>query len=186
MVLCVILAYLLQGDPGSPCQPKPGYVWSGADVELVYLSPREYPGIPKTIAAWLETHRFTIPQSYCDSTAHNAFCADLAVLGSSDWAVLASRADSSRVIVFWSGSTDSISELNKFQDSYYVCEGRRFGFSRLIVPTTPADELERYSYYKATPPVPIKHSCLEDIDCEKASEVFYWNERKRYELIGAD
>ena len=182
----VILASLLEGDPGTPCQPKPGYEWSGADVEIVYLNPREYPGLPKNIAAWLGSRSFTIPQSYCDSTAHNAFVGDLGGPGSADWAVLASRADSSRVIVFWNGSTDSVSEVNQYPDVYFVCEGRRFGFPRLIVPTKPADELSRYSYYEDTPPIAMDHSCLEDIYCEKASQVFYWHRGQRYDLIGAD
>jgi hypothetical protein len=134
----------------------------------------------------METRSFTVPQSYCAARVHNAFQADLARNGSHDWAVLCSRADSSRIVVFWSGSTDSTTEFHLALDHYYVCNGKAYGYSRVIGPSSAQHMRERYEAYEAEAPSHIDHDILEDSICEKGSTALYWRDGVIEELQGAD
>jgi len=60
----------------------------------------------------MKDHGFTVPQSYCRSDTHNVFSAAIGGPMTLDWVALCSKADSSRIVIFWDGRPDSTTELD--------------------------------------------------------------------------
>jgi len=185
-LLLISLALTARYAQKNPCEPKAGYLWLGWDVALVRVAPSAVPGLPSNISGWMENRGYSIPQSYCDSTLHNVIVGSLAREGSSDWAALCSRADSSRLVIFWDGSVDSVTELPMLSDEAfsYACEGREYGYSRLIG-LIDGEGIADHNH-AVSDSLAFDHQGVEEGICEKGSSVFYWRNGKAFELAGAD
>jgi hypothetical protein len=163
--------------------------FAAAAREIVRLEPSAFPQLPPQISAWMQDEAYTIPQSYCDSIPHNVVSGNLDEDGPLDWAVLCSRADTSRIAIFWSGSTDSTLLIEPRADADYLqtIDGEgRIGFSRLLTIRTPQSLSQRYAAYDAVMPEWVVHDAVEDYFCEKGSSVFYWRHGRQEQLLGAD
>ena len=161
---------------------------SGVGVQLRRLLPREMPSLPPKIRDWMTDRAFTIPQSYCATVPNNAFRASIAKAGSRDWVALCSRADTSRIVIFWGGTPDSVTELKVSVDGSHSFwrGGKEFDYSRLIVPASVKSMRKLYSDFEVPFPKGIDHDSLEEVICEKASLVYYWRRGVVEELLGMD
>jgi hypothetical protein len=155
---------------------------------VVRLDPSSFPDLPDHIQSWMREHRFTVPQSYCDSTAHNVVHGNLDENRVSDWAVLCSRADTSRIIVFWDGRTEKATTLETRADEIFIQTVTQdsAAYSRVLVLETPEKIRSRYRAWESTAPSWVHHDAIGDVYCEKASTVFYWRNGKLESLLGAD
>ena len=92
-------------------------------------------------------------------------------------------------MVFWRGSTKSVSEVAKVPDRNFlqtITEGGRIGFSRMIEAVDRDYILKHYEAYRGPKPPPIEHQGIDDAFIEKASVVRYYYRGKWLELQGAD
>ena len=80
-----------------PCDGEP---FATALKEIVRLEPSAFTLLPRQISDWMQQEGYTVPQSYCDSAPHNVASGNLNEDSILDWAVLCSRADTSRVAIF--------------------------------------------------------------------------------------
>ena len=163
--------------------------FAAAAGEIVRLEPSAFPQLPHQISGWMQRQGYTVPQSYCDSIPHNVVSGNLDENESLDWAVLCSRADTSRVAIFWSGSTDSTLLIQSMADATYLqtLDGEgRIGFSRMLMIRTPQSLSVRYADYDVPMPEWVVHDAVEDYFCEKGSSVFYWRNGRQEQLLGAD
>jgi len=158
------------------------------DADIALLAAEAFPALPPPIRRWLQDRGFTVPQGFCAPTPNNAFQAHLGGPSTRDWAILCSRADTSRIVIFWDGRPDSTLELNPLPDAVYFQEFTpgRTAYSRLITPAQPAEVLERYHEYDSEPPVVVDHTAVEDSYCEKGSTIHYWHQGRMVQLMGAD
>jgi len=186
-IVCLPLLAHLTGVAG-PCDPADASRWTGAGIELKRLPPGEIPRLPRRIREWMTARAFTVPQGYCGTSPNNAFRASIARAGSHDWVVLCSRADTSRIVIFWSSSPDSVTELRVSVDGSHSfwCDGKEFGYSRLIVPASVKSMRRLYADFEAPFPKGIDHDSLEEVICEKASLVYFWRRGVVEELLGMD
>jgi hypothetical protein len=156
--------------------------------EIVRLEPSSLPHLPRPIAEWMVGEGFTIPQSFCATGPHNVVSGHLDEDGSLDWAVLCSRADTSRIVVFWGGSADSTTALHPILDASFLqgIGGDAMGYSRFLLLETPERIRSRYKAWDATVPEWVTHDAIEDYFCEKGSRVVYWRNGVQEMLLGAD
>ena len=157
--------------------------------EIVRLEPSALPQLPSQIADWMQAEGYAVPQSFCDSLPHNAVSGNLNEDRTLDWAVLCSRADTSSVAVFWSGSTDSVLMIEPSPDGGWLqtMDGAgAIGYSRMLFIRTPPSLKYRYKEYDLALPDWVVHDAVEDYFCEKGSAVLYWRNGKEERLMGAD
>ena len=163
--------------------------WAEADAAILRLPPAAFSQIPKNIAQYLEGRGCTVPQTYLSREPHNVISGEFARRGQTDWAVLCSKNGESSILVFWYGSTKSVSEVAKAPDRNYlqtVSEGEKAGFSRAIEPVGRKYILRQYKEYGGRKPPRISHQGINDVYVEKASVVRYYHGGKWLELQGAD
>jgi hypothetical protein len=92
-------------------------------------------------------------------------------------------------MVFWRGSTNSVTEVAKAPDRNFlqtINEGGKIGFSRMIKAVDRSYILKHYEAYGGPKPVRIGHQGINDAFIEKASVVRYYYRRRWLELQGAD
>jgi hypothetical protein len=146
-------------------------VWIRADIQIKRLSSQSFLILPKQIRDYLDQHHYTIPQNYYDPNPHNVIYGHFADKKSKDIAILCSLERVSSIIIFWNGRIDSISEISKSPDLYWLqgIGDDRIGFSR-IISTTSMDD----------------HDGIDDYFEGKASIIYYYEEGKWIEYEGAD
>jgi hypothetical protein len=138
---------------------------------------------------YLQGRGCTVPQTYLSREPHNVISGEFARKGQTDWAVLCSRGGKSSILVFWRGSTRSVSEVAKAPDRGFLQttgEGGGVGFSRLIEAVGRDYILSHYKAYGGRRPPRVTHQGINDIYVEKASVVRYYHRGKWLELQGAD
>jgi hypothetical protein len=155
---------------------------------IVRLAPSSFPKLPKPITAWMREHGMTVPQSYCDSVAHNVVHGNLDENHTPDWAVLCSHADTSRIVVFWNGLPDRTTALEASPDANFLqtVTEDSVAYSRMLILETPRTIRERYREWESTAPSWVRHDGIGDVFCEKGSSVFYWRNGHLEQLLGAD
>jgi len=163
--------------------------WTKANADIVRLSPRLFPKLPKGVVPKLLSMRCTIPQAKEISTRHNVIKGHFKRPKQTDWAVLCSRHRVSAVVIFWGGSANSISQIARASDEGFLqtIDGDgTIGFSRRIATVNRGYILEHYRNYHGPKPPPIDHQGIDDAYLEKASTIHYHFRRKWRELRGAD
>ena len=162
--------------------------WDSADAATVRLPPTAFPQLPLAVRSDLERRQCTVPQAYDDTTPANVVSGAFRRAGETDWAVLCSRNDTSRILVYWGGppgSPDSLaSEPDRSQLQGGV--GTGIGYSRALGVASPAYIRKHYEWYGGSTPPPLDHEGINDIFVEKASVVWYWYNGHWLSLTGAD
>ncbi len=109
--------------------------------------------------------------------------------GQHDWAVLCSRADSSRVLLFWDGRADDVKAWEPALDAGWLQSMGPGGiqYSRYVAVADSASIVSLAREYGGPlPPGPITHDGLEVGFAEKASSIAYWFNGRWYALQGPD
>ena len=163
--------------------------WAAADAATLRLPPASFSRLPKNIVQYLQGRGCTVPQSYPSREPHNVISGEFARRGQTDWAVLCSREGESSILVFWRGSTKSVSEIAKASDRGFlqtVGEGGKVAFSRAIEAVGRDYILGQHKACGGRKPPPLTHQGISDAYVEKASVVLYYHRGRWLELQGAD
>jgi len=163
--------------------------WQLADAATIRLSPNAFPQLPQSIALNLEARGCTVPQAFGNASPHNVIRGEFAKRGQLDWAVLCSRHRVSSILIFWNGSTKSVSGIARVADKDFlqaIDGGGEIGFSRAIGIVGKDYILEHYEEYGGRKPPPLSHQGINDAFIEKASTVHYFYRRRWWQLQGAD
>jgi hypothetical protein len=180
----LVLSSLLQSRAEELPSPEK---WAEAAKAIVRVQPTKFISLPEPLMTWLAGEGYTVPQS-CVEELHNVLSGDFEGLGKRDWAVLASRNDSSAVLVFFGGSPRSPSRLDLRSDKHYLQTAGQdsIAYSRLIMV---ADSLRILGYIgnsETDPLTAITHDGIEDYFCGKASYINYYDDGHWRVLPGAD
>ncbi len=160
-----------------------------ADSTIVRLPPTAFSQLPESIVQHLQRRGCTVPQTYLSAKPHNVISGEFARRGQTDRAVLCSRNGESSILVFWRGSTKSVSEVARSPDRSFlqtITEGGKVGFSRIIETVCRDYILKHYEAYGGRKPPPTYHQGINDAYAEKASIVLYYYRGRWLELQGAD
>lgn len=108
-----------------------------------------------------------------------------------DWAVLCSISRKSAILVYWSGSTESVEQVPSWlsaddKDWLQGSDEDSLGFSRSIH-TVSAEYIDDHAgWYGGQLPEYVDHEVIDDGFDGKASVVHYWFEGDWLSLQGAD
>ncbi len=173
--------------PASPARPLRDR-WDSANAATVRLAPAAFPQLPTAIRVDLERRGCRIPQVPLDTVPGNVVSGSFRERGKTDWAVLCSRDDTSRILVYWSGSSEAPDTLAASGDRTWLQQGLGpgIGFSRAIGVASPAYIREHFERYGGPTPPALDHDGINDIFVEKASTVLYWHQGRWLMLTGAD
>lgn len=190
IILVLTMAMFACSSPDNTPEIVPENTPEEAHSDIRYLSPEDFPDLPKNIADYLRTEGYSIPQSYWPFTPHNVIQGAFASPDQKDWAVLASKDESSSIIVFWNGSTENKAILETRPDSKYKqYMGKDIGvyFSRVINTVDKTIIVKCNELYAPSNKLPpIDHEGIDDAFIEKASVVHYFYEGEWLTLTGAD
>jgi hypothetical protein len=161
--------------------------WAEAAKAIVRMQPTEFTSLPKPLSRWLVREGYSVPQS-CEGGVHNVHFGDFEGLGKRDWAVLASRNDSSAVLVFFGGSPSNPSRLDLRSDADYLQTAGQdsIAYSRLILVADSLRILRSIRDSQTLSATAITHDGIEDYFCGKASKINYYDDGHWYVLPGAD
>jgi len=163
--------------------------WARADRETVRLPPAAFLMLPKRIISYLQLRRCTIPQAFIEQAQHNVIRGHFANRKQVDWAVLCSRNRVSAILIFWNGSTKSVSEIEKSADKHFLQEvdgNGSIAFSRSIGVVGRAYIMQHHRWYGGRKPPKISHQGIDDGFAEKASSVHYFYSGRWLTRSGAD
>ena len=165
--------------------------WQRAERGIERLAPGAFAEMPAAVRGELERRGCRVPQVGGAFGRHrsNVISGRFARARERDWAVLCSRGDSSRVLLFWGGRADSVEAWEASADAGWLQAMGKAGiqYSRYIAVADSAS-VDRHAR-DAGAPLPaaaVTHEGLEAGFAGKASSVFYWTGGQRYELQGGD
>jgi len=163
--------------------------WNRANAATIRLDPFAIQDLPGSIQRDLVRRGCTVPQTYARKSPHNVIRGRFTSSSRQDVAVLCSKAQVSRILVFRGGATSSVVELASRPDSTYlqtIGDGE-IGFSRFLGVADAEYILEHYRRYGGTPPpTPLDHDGLTDAFIEKGSVVWYFYKGRWLQLTGSD
>jgi hypothetical protein len=113
-------------------------IYERANAETVRLQPSMFPELPAAVRQDLERRACTIPQVspfFRDSqTAHNVIRGAFTAAGSSDWAVLCSVRDTSRILIYQEGGSVPSHVIGALPDIGFQqgTTANRAGYSRML------------------------------------------------------
>lgn len=171
-------------SPSSTSDP-----WDRAVHEIRRLPPAAFSAIlSRSMLKELESQGCTIPQSYSSRRPHNVIQGRFAHSAQVDRAVLCSRAEASRIVVFWGGRARCASEIAAApdKDALQVVEPGRILYSRRIAVATREYIVSRNSPRGESGLPHIDHEGINDLFIGKASVVHYCERGKWMRLRGAD
>lgn len=162
--------------------------WDEAAKEIKLLKPSSFNQLPKNILKKLEKRGCKIPQVYAFDKPHNVIRGQFAKQGQNDWAVLCSINSASTLLVFWGGSAQCTSELEKEKNIKWLqgIGGGEIGYSRFISSVNKKQILEYQKYNNETIQQPLLHEGIDVAFIGKASGVRYCYNNKWVILSGAD
>jgi hypothetical protein len=165
------------------------------------LSPAAFPQLPQNIVRNLQARRCKVPQftptsppftpTYPKPAPHNVIHGRFAKPDQYDWAIFCLRDGISSIVIYWGGSTTSVSEIEKGPDVKWSYFTGGFGdYGRAIFRANKKTILHYHKeYYQPgiDPPLPpIDHDGIEDAYLEKASTIHYYYRKKWLGLHGSD
>jgi len=162
------------------------------------LSPSAFPQLPQEVADELNKQKCKIPQEVVPGSKpgrpHNVVSGQFKKAGQTDWAVLCSVKEHSRIMIFLNGSAKDVeffggwsADRNSMQGWGEDADGnKQYMFSRLISSDDRDYILEHYERYGGPTPPPIDHDGLGTGISGKYSVTNYWYEGKWLALQGAD
>jgi hypothetical protein len=174
----------------SPEQMRP---WEEADRQVVRVDPSAFTELPSNVLAELHQRGCTVPQvpegvGLEKPGLQNVIKGEFAKPGQADWAVLCSVNRVSSILIFWNGSVQGVSEIEKRPDIDRLqgWGGSRIIYSRHIAPAAAGYITEHYQAYGGPNPPPLDHLGIDDQFVGKASVVQYFYDGKWLHLTGAD
>ena len=174
----------------SPEQMKP---WEEADRAVLRLPPNAFTDLPASIMAELNRRGCTIPQvpegvGLEKPGLQNVIKGEFAKPGQTDWAVLCSVNRVSSILIYWNGSVEGVSEIEKRPDvdGLQGWAKDRIIYSRHLAAVSANYITEHYEAYGGPKPPPLDHLGIDDQFLGKASEVQYFYDGKWLHLTGAD
>ena len=152
------------------------------------LRVENYPELPSSVAAFLQSRRCTIPQPNHDGPAQNVIQGEFFRKGQKGWAVLCSSGGKSSILVFRNSYDSSPSEIAESPDSRFIIDTWQSGkvYSREISAVDQKFMFRHYRAYGGLKPPQIDHNGIDDAFVEKASITWYWHSGKWVQLQGAD
>jgi hypothetical protein len=160
-----------------------------ANAAIVRLKPAAFPALPVTVRRYLDRRGCEIPQAFSDKTPHNVVRGRFTSANVMDIAVLCSKAQVSKVLVFRGGKISAIAELAELPDEGFlqgVDGDGTVGYSRALRVASPSYIRKRNAAYGGPKPAPMDHDGINDIFVGKASVVWYWYRGRWLQLQGAD
>ena len=166
--------------------------------DTLRLPPSAFSNLPKEVADELEKRKCEIPQVVFPGSkpgkAQNVVSGQFKKAGQTDWAVLCSVKERSRILIFWNGSAKNVEMFGGWSEDRNWMQGWgedkngniQYMFSRLIHTADLEYILERFEGYNGPKPSPIDHDGLLEGMSGKYSEVYYWYEGKWSVLQGAE
>jgi hypothetical protein len=182
--------WLLLGLPARSSAQSPAE-WQAAAKQIVRLSPAAFPELPVAVRQELERRGCRIPQvgPGFGSSRSNVVSGHFARAGQRDWAVLCSRADTSRVLLFWGGHPDRVKAWEGSADADWLQGMGSAGIQYsqyLAVADSTSIVTHAREYGGPLPPGPVTHDGLEVGFAGKASAIRYLMRERWYDLQGAD
>jgi len=162
--------------------------WEEADRAVLRLPPNAFTELPASIIADLNRRGCTIPQVPEINGLQNVIKGEFAKPGQTDWAVLCSVNRVSSILIFWNGSVEGASEIEKRPDIGLLqgWGGTRIVYSRHIAPASGAFITEHYQAYGGPKPPLLDHLGIDDQFVGKASVVQYFYRSEWLQLTGSD
>ncbi len=163
-------------------------VWDEAAKEIKFLEPSSFKQLPNYIVKKLENRGCKIPQTYAFNKPHNVIQGQFAKQGQIDWAVLCSRNSTSTLLIFWGGSTQCSSEIEKEKNinGLQGIGGGKIGYSRFISSVDKKQIQEYQEYSETTILQPLLYEGIDVAFLGKASGVRYCYKSKWIFFSGAD
>ena len=140
------------------------------EAEFIYLDPKHVPGLPKKVISILEAEKCLVPKWRYEfgGVAKGEF----AVSGQKDIAVICTKNNKSKILIFWGGPNKCPSEIDSIGQYINTVDKKYI--------------LDHYEAYGGNKPPDITHQAINDYYVEKASIVKYCHNGKWIELTGAD
>jgi hypothetical protein len=154
------------------------------------LRPAALTTLPLAVRRDLERRSCLVPQPYDARIAKNVIHGSFTAARVSEWAVLCSVNDTSRILIYRiDRAVRLVDSLGRAWDGASVqgIGGKRWGYSRLIrtlaVPKIPLwrDDVDGHPI-----PQPIDHDAIEDIFEGKAADAFYYAAGRWYRQVTAN
>jgi len=189
MIVTLAVLAVLASSPSNLSQViRESDIWTEATKKIRRLQPDTFPNLPPEIVNELKRRRCTIPQAEGYPDPHNVVNGSFERRGQTDWAVVCSNGDVSRILVFWGASAARVAELESSQDRDWLQSGAdgRIEYSRKIEPVGQQYIIQHYEAYGGEKPPPIDHEGINNIFEGKASVVLYFYQGKWLKLTGAD
>jgi hypothetical protein len=155
--------------------------------DIKRLPPSSFPELPKGIITYLTVRKYTIPQSPETGSRrrHNVISGSFKKGDQKDWAVVASKEGSSKIIIFWGGSTSHPTSMQESKDSEWLQQmPEGLSYSRVINTVGKRYIIQHYKWYGGKRPPPIDHEGINHAFAGKASVVLYYYKGKWLELTG--
>jgi hypothetical protein len=152
------------------------------------LRVENYPELPSSVAAVLQSRHCTIPQPNQDGPGSNVIQGKFFGKGQKGWAVLCSSGGKSSILVFRNNNDSSPDEIAESPDNQFLIDTWQGGtaYSREISAADQKFIRRHYRAYGGPKPPPIDHNGIDDAFLEKASITWYWHNAKWVQLQGAD
>jgi hypothetical protein len=162
--------------------------WDRANAATRRLPPSEFTELPAIVLEGLEARGCRIPQTYWDNKRHNVIKGQFIEPGQFDWAVLCSRNDTSRILIFRSGLADTPDALREVLDRNYLQSigNGQIGFSRFLAVVDSTYIQKHAERHPGSSLPPLDHEGINDVFLEKGSLVWYWYGGRWLQLPGAD
>ena len=164
----------------------PNDPWTEADRATVRLAPEEFTEVPRSLQRELRRRGCSIPQPYTNGGRQNVISGEFTRIGQIDWAVLCSRERQSSILVFRAGDPQQAEELAPRADANFLqrTDAIHIGFSRALAVAS-TDYIRQHARSGDETRV-ITHAGINDIFVDKASVVWYWDQRQWLQLSGAN
>lgn len=156
------------------------------------LPPSAFPLVPLAIRHALERRHCLVPQPYDAAAPTNVAQGDFTAAKMSEWAILCSARDTSRIVIYRllsSGDARAVDSLERAADISWmqgIGDGR-WGFSRLLR-TLPRDRIRAWRRDDGgrAIPQPMDHDAIEQAFIGKAADAFYHAAGRWYRRVTTD
>lgn len=168
------------------------YDWDASAKEIRRISPSKFNQLPRDAIAFLVKQGCTVPQPsyiYVDKSNVNVISGSFAARGQKDYAVLCSINGVSHIQLIWGGPIQCPSKLEASKDRSYLQNAGDgvIAFSRAITTVSQKTIAKKYQSEFGGRKTRLKfHLGIADVYIEKASSIFYCEDKKWIELAGAD
>jgi hypothetical protein len=156
------------------------------------IAPAAFPSLPAAVRRDLETRRCLIPQPFGDHAARNVIQGAFTAAAATQWVVLCSVRDTSRILIYHIGTGHSARIVDSLLPAADVAwmqgvGAGRWGYSRLLQ-TMPLTKIRmwRSDVDARAIPQPIDHDAIEQLIVGKAAEAMYYAAGRWYRKVTAD